>query len=492
MKFMAYVQQSLYHGHLVWYGDYIGILNHTTRFYPMGFMINLIFLGVYSPKSLFFIMKFFGPYLWILTLLNLYCCVKKLTNSTVAISISLLCWIGTEMPLHYAVATVPLGASIFIAVTTITLFFDKYHNPFQLGLLMGGALLIHPFAGGIFIFGGYLTYLGVSLAKKDFQTLQTAKVFFSAAVASAPYFLLFKMGENIGNILQYIPVLFSGQIRIDQIPIIYLVLQKSVTFVWDFSYGINLLLNIGPHWIFGVSGLGIIASFRKFWKEIAIVGGFLLCSLLYLFNPILIDGQPLATTFNFRLTEGERMLFMVTLCISIFAGPGFEQIWMKIREKTISIKGIDLKWVDEAPKIMLLLLVLSQINQTYYATHYIYYGSYWPAGVPDEYTEAILWLNYHYEEDIHALISEENVTRPGWQHYINQALAYRVNITIDDRYFNFTNSESVNQPLWRQFDYIVVHTRYRANFEQLNVDQPYIAVFTTEYGSYTIFQRHDA
>jgi hypothetical protein len=453
---MEKIQYCINYQHITWHPSAVGLINWTDRHYPIGFYANMTFFCVYSPKSVYFIVKFFGPMLSILITLQIGVITYNISKNKIATIISMLCWISSFYVIVYSLITVSSNLGLFMALSAISLMvMDIPNKEIYSGFILGAGIIIHSFTGGIFLFLGFLFYFLLRCRKKSYRIL-FLKFIFSFGCIILPYLLLFNY-PPYGNIPSFFSHVFNLSLYRFSSLISTTLLNLRLQISWNWNINYNLFLFYGP---FPIYYIFMIFAIKKKNHEICIILlGLLLASVAYMVNPIVINGTPLQYTFD-QLYPSSRVLIIVSIPVSIFSGIGFDILNKKIKkffEKMTKKHNIHFRKKNYS-LIFIFFLIILQLN-TININIEKRNQNFWPNNVPDDYTETLLWLGNNLNNNDTVIVPEiEAISNQKKLDGLHHGLAFGINFIINDTYYNISNLQNINSSIFKNIDYIVIPT----------------------------------
>lgn len=438
---------------------WIGLLNWKDTHYPQGLLIILNFLCCYDSNNIFIIIKFFGLFINLISLLSIYYICRKITDNRYAGIVGMLAWISSSFINNFSTITIASTFSISILLLSILfLFNDAKTSKIISGILFGGAFLIHPVIGTFFLLPGILLYFLI-------QFLQKKKKFFfkffifSIIIVIIPYILLFKYPQfNINNSILNIATFEA---------------ISSNSYVFSF-------INLENNWLKDLTGqptlmFYIFSFFGIFYfkKNKALVSLFSLMfiiSFLFVINPFVLNGVPLIEIFN-QYYLNARGIFPLTISITFLSSLGMKKIidLMKNINENINRKRIRNFNKNLTSKFIVILLIFSQATVTF--DHIKSgYGFFWPHNIPEEYTEVILWISQNIRNENSIIVPNEtwgvsDEIKIVWYY---QTFLFGYNLVQNNSFYQddhiFEYQELFNMSFFN-FDYIILQNYNLISYE---------------------------
>ncbi|MHA1252628.1 MAG: hypothetical protein ACTSRP_21760 [Candidatus Helarchaeota archaeon] len=480
----ANIRFSIFYGKITYVTTtnelWIGLLNWKDTHYPQGLLIILIFFCCYDLNNLFFIIKFFGSFINLISIIFIYFICQKITKNKYSGIIGMLAWINSSFINDFSTITIPSTFSLSLLFLVLFFIFDNDKTSKIIsGIFLGTSFLIHPVFSSFFFLPCIIILFIIQYNEKK-PTF--SKFFFIAfLITLIPYILLFKysnfqINNSIIDFLRYklISLNFNNLITIDlkQDWLKDLMGQPTLTF-----YLLSLLS---------------IFHLKRYRKHIIFFSLLYIISFLFIINPFIINRIPLKELFN-KYYLNKRGLFMLTLSITFLSAIGFDKLDYLIKNLTkyLNINKISKFLKKLYLKILIILLLYSQTVIT--LNHLKFgYGFFWPHNVPEEYTEIMMWIGQNINKE-NEIIIPNNTWNVNYEikitwYYQTFLLGYNI-IRNNSFYpinhvFEYDELENMN---FFKFDFIILPNNSLKSYKLVITD--YLKLkFSSSSGEFYLFE----
>jgi hypothetical protein len=508
---MERLQISLRFGHFYWGWNHPYIssfLNHS-QVYPGGFYYNIILTCIYGPENLYLITRFLGPLTIIGSVILVYLILEKITHSPFAAVMGMLAWMTSNIIMITGTLSISSNLGLLASLIAILSLIEDpnilNNSPTQgtkmnalPPFLLGCAILIHPFTGGVFVLVGFIFYyLYFWYQTKSFRKI--LPVLYGIAIPLGLYFFGFPFPGILNRITGTSPSSGEPSIPSDTPTL-------PLTFQWNLQKSIDILTYFpAAIWVYIIAIIGLF--FLKSHKSlIPLILGIISTSLFYTFNPIVINGVPLIDTFHayYHIDRASFALSIGVTFLTGFAISGIQQHVEKWYNARLMKKALQtdrenyLAGKVQPPEIQLAALIM--------VGFLIYQGAItldpnrsaigvWSNNIPGDYSETLLWANYKLSPGVSLVTSEITWSYPDFfiYNYYNATIP-NLKIIRNDTFYMI---EPLNQSILEQqlteiqltlYDYIVLdqtgRSRYFAAIEQGYI----ISVFNSSNAQFFLFQ----
>ena len=494
---MANVNYSLYHQKITYKDIYIGLTNWADTHYSQGFIILLTLLSVYDPNNLFIIIKFFAPILNTISVFCLYCTLFKVTKNEKASLFGLLVFISSNFINYFFVISVAATLAIFLVFIGLYFFFEMNKiSKCIAGILLGSSFLCHPIIGIFFIPGILLYFFIMFLEKKKTNIM----AFFSTyIIVLIPYILLFKyplfgIYDSIFDIIGFNgffnPQNISGLTLNNLTGIISSNLQ--ISFYLDFKT-LKSIEN-GPIILFYFFLPLLIFRFKKEKGKIIFFLITLIFSILFITNPIVINGVPLKAIID-QYWFSDRGLYFLTISSAFLSALAFKNLIIIIKNIFYKFEKYKKKphqfKINFIFKIFIIYLIGSQAFRT--INHFNRcYGDFWPNSVPEDYTESLLWIKQNIDPENGIIVPNTSWVPSRFEiiYFYYDAMLYKYHIELNSIFYQQqTYTYSVlNNSSFFNYDFIILGQQYLIYYESIINNSYLFLTFKSSNSEFYLFE----
>ena len=385
------------------------------------------------------------------------------------------------------------------------LYEEPKSNSTIVGIIIGGGMLIHSFTGGVVIlFGIILTYCIDFLKSRKIKEILIFLGDF--LLITSPYILLFRYPE-VSQVISFSANIESSLLLV--VTELYQTLNISImsipqiTLIWPIAQGLNDLELYCPSLIFFIISVFAFIGSNKKNRQIPVIIGVLLVSLLYMFDPIVINGVPLITELD-AIYPIERMVFFINIVIAISAALGFkkiERIIIKVKDRIFATNFFQSKnlinhqYEQYGMLIFLTVIIIGDFIQIANPSQN-YIATWWASNIPGDYGECLLYTNFHVPAQSSVITTAETW---GWSvsggmdpfyAYMTNLIDIQPNATFYSipPITNITINSFYQSTAFESYDYIILNSSTISLYSLLITQQNITLVFTSTNQLYFLYK----